>query len=189
MYIGNQNRELVRGVDALRDIDGIEVILKIISAGFGIVAENDWIPPYDCTFTGMKKSYILARSHQLDIAKDFYELYSAGFDLIYLALGTRYCWAIASELPASSDTIMIGFNDALSRSNMVRIPSDHRIVHALSVRGYKIHGVTGFKGDLLRVLAESALKSRNPYREVLKWKQPSQLRDLILRLSGLSEQY
>ena len=43
LYIGNQNRELVNGVDLLRQIEKIEIKFSILSAGFGLVDENDLI--------------------------------------------------------------------------------------------------------------------------------------------------
>jgi hypothetical protein len=47
MYIGNQKRELMKCVDILREIKGVKVDFYIISAGFGLLHENDMIPPYD----------------------------------------------------------------------------------------------------------------------------------------------
>ena len=47
MYTGSQNRELVKGVDLLREIEGVEVDYYILSAGFGLLMENKKIPPYD----------------------------------------------------------------------------------------------------------------------------------------------
>ena len=69
---------------------------------------------------------------------------------------------------------------------MLCIPSAHEIVSAFSGNGYKIHGVTGFKGDLFRILADYALKQKNPYRELVAWAHPVYLRDLIMKLGKLA---
>ena len=186
MYTGNQNRELVKGVLLLRKIAETEVDLKIISAGFGFLDENELIPPYECSFSGMKRSQIISRSERLEIGADFEQICKIGFDLIYLALGTDYFLALGDRWKKLARTTVIGFNKKLIEAFTLRIPSGHKIVHALSEKGYKIHGVTGFKGDLLRILAEHALKTQDPRYEILKWKQPSYLQDLIQRISGFS---
>jgi hypothetical protein len=186
MYIGHQNRELVNGVDLLRRIDNTEVYLKIISAGFGLLDERKKIPPYDCSFSGMKKSQIIERANNLEISKDFAKLCMNKFDLIYLALGNDYFHSLGDEWKKGLCAAVVGFNKTLSGPNILRIPSNHRIVHALSTRGYKIHGVTGYKGDLLRILANHALSCKYPYQELLGWRNRTTLQNLILHLSGLS---
>ena len=85
LYTGNQNRELVTGIDLLRQIENTEVKFSIISAGFGLVRENDSLPTYDCSFSSMKKSQIQDRSELLGIPSDFEKLITSGFDLVYLA--------------------------------------------------------------------------------------------------------
>ena len=90
LYTGNQNRELVKGVDLLRRIEKTEIQFSILSAGFGLVDENDMIPSYDCSFTGMRKSQIQERAEWLNISSDFKELLATGFDLVYLALSMNY---------------------------------------------------------------------------------------------------
>ncbi|MDF1537691.1 MAG: hypothetical protein P1Q69_02170 [Candidatus Thorarchaeota archaeon] len=90
MYTGNQSRELVGAVDLLRTIAKIEVHLFIISAGFGILKEDELIPPYECSFTGMKKTEIRERASLLSIDSDFRKICKTRYDLSYLALGSTY---------------------------------------------------------------------------------------------------
>ena len=185
LYIGNQNRELVNGVDLLRQIEKIEIKFSILSAGFGLVDENDLIPPYDCSFTGMRKLQIQERAEWLNISSDFKELLATGFDLVYLALGKNYFLTLGSDWKNKVETMILGFNRALSDGTLLCIPSAHDIVRAFSQNGHKIHGITGFKGDLLRILANYALKQKNPYRELLGWTHPVYLRDLVMKLGNL----
>lgn len=185
LYIGNQNRELVKGVDLLRQIENTEIRFSILSAGFGLVEENDMIPPYDCSFTGMRKSQIQERAEWLNISSDFKELLETGFDLVYLALGKRYFLTLGNDWKDKTETMILGFNRALSEGKLLCIPSAHDIVIAFSQSGHKIHGITGFKGDLLRILACYALKQNNPYRELLGWTHPVYLRDLVMKLGNL----
>jgi len=185
LYTGNQNRELVKGVDLLRQIEKTEVKLSIISAGFGLVGEKDALPPYDCSFSEMGKFQIQERAKWLNIPSDFAKLLVSGFDLIYLALGKKYFLTLGEEWMNKSDSTIIGFNQVLTEDTMLCIPSAHEIVSAFSRNGYKIHGVTGFKGDLFRILADHALKQKNPYKELVAWAHPIHLRDLVMKLGNL----
>ena len=185
LYTGNQNRELVKGVDILRQIEKTEVKLSIISAGFGLVDEKEKLPAYDCSFSGMRKSQIQERAESLEISSNFEKLMSSGFDVVYLALGEKYFLTLGDEWKSNSDTTIIGFNGSLCEKKMLCIPSAHEIVSSFSRNGHKIHGITGFKGDLLRILASYALKQKNPYRELLAWIHPVYLRDLVMKLGNL----
>ncbi|MHA1137752.1 MAG: hypothetical protein ACTSSE_14825 [Candidatus Thorarchaeota archaeon] len=185
LYTGNQNRELVHGVDLLRQIEKTEVMLSIISAGFGLVAEQDTLPTYECSFSGMKKSQILKRAKLLGIPSDFEELITSGYDLVYLALGKKYFLTLGDEWKSKSSTTIIGFDSSLSEEQMLCIPSAHEIVSSFSQNSHKIHGVTGFKGDLLRILANHALNQENSYRELLAWTHPVYFRDLVMKLGNL----
>ncbi len=185
MYTGNQNRELVKGVDYLRQIEKTEVKFHIISAGFGLVEENILLPSYDCSFSGMRKSQIQERAEWLGIPLNFQKLLTSGFDLVYLALGKKYFLTLGEEWKTKNNTTIIGFDRSVSEEQMLCIPSAHEIVSSFSQNGHKIHGITGFKGDLLRILANHILKQKNPYRELLAWTHPVYLRDLVMKLGNL----
>jgi len=189
LYTGNQNRELVKGVDLLRQIEKTEVKLFIISAGFGLVEENDMLPTYDCSFSSMKKSEIQERAEWLGIPSNFKKLITSGYDLVYLALGKKYFLTLGDGWMSTSSTTIIGFDKWLSGEQMLCIPSAYEIVSSYSQNGHKIHGVTGFKGDLLRILANHALHQKNPYRELLAWTHPVYLRDLVMNLGNLETWY
>jgi len=185
LYTGNQNRELVKGVDLLRQIPMVHVKFYIISAGFGLVEENDILPPYDCTFSGMKKNEIRERAGLLGISSEFEKLLTSRFDLIYLALGADYFLTLDETWFNDSDKSIIGFHRSLSGDGMLCIPSAHEIVSSFSQNGHKIHGITGFKGDLLRILAKYALKMSDPYEELLRWTYPEYLREVVMRLGSV----
>jgi len=185
LYTGYQNRELVKGVDLLRQIPQVGVTFYIISAGFGLVDENDTLPSYDCTFSGMKKNEIRERATLLSIPSDFKKLLASNFDLIYLALGRDYFLALGENWLTGINHPIIGFHRILSRDGMLCIPSAHEIVSSFSQKGHKIHGITGFKGDLLRILANYALESHNPYEELRSWTRLNFLRELVAKIGGV----
>lgn len=185
LYTGNQNRELVHGVDLLRQIEHAEVDYYIISAGFGLVEEMDILPSYDCSFSGMKTSQIHERAEWLGIPSDFEEVITTGYDMVYLALGKKYFSTLGGDWMHKAQPTLIGFDSSLSGEKMLHIPSAHEIVSSFSQNGHKIHGITGFKGDLLRILANHALNQENSYRELLAWIHPIYLRDVIMSLGNL----
>jgi len=171
MYTGPQSTELIKAVDLLRKILYIEVQVVIISAGFGILQEQDLVP-------------VRKRSEELNLRSSFTSLINKNLDLIYLALGKRYLAALGTDSLAKIQTPTIVFHQQESE-HLIQIPCSAETVKAFSKRGHKIHGVVGFKGDLLRVLARYALERFRPYNEVKKWVNPSYLRKLIYHLGGL----
>jgi hypothetical protein len=170
-------------LDILRSIRDVEVHLYIVSAGFGLLEENEKVPPYECSFTGMKKSEIKDRSQQLAIPSSFARVCETRYDLLYLALGKDYLTAIGLEWITNVVGTVVMFDPKIIVDSSVIIASGPDIVKALSHQGHKIHGITGFKGDLLRILASYALSQDNPYREVAAWTDPSFLQDLVETLS------
>lgn len=52
LYRGQQHTRLMRGVDAARQ-GGHRVAVSIVSAGYGLLAGDATVAPYECTFQGM----------------------------------------------------------------------------------------------------------------------------------------
>jgi hypothetical protein len=185
MYTGPQNTELVKAVDMLRTIPNVETHFAIISAGFGVLQDTELVPPYDCSFSTMRISEVRKRSSDLKIQQVLSQLMRNDFDLIYLALGKRYMLALGKDTLDSVWSTMLVFHGQES-SRMIRIPCDAKTVKVFSKQGNKIHGVVGFKGDLLRILTQYAIGRRSPASEVEKWTNASYLRNLVYQLGGLS---
>ena len=186
MYTGPQSSELVRAVDLLRTIPGVVVQLVIISAGFGTLQEEDLVPPYDCSFTSMKMAKLRKQAEKLQIEESFTKLIENDFDLIYLALGKRYSAALGEGALTMLETPTVAFH-IQSSDYLIRIPCKATTAQSFSRCGHKIHGVVGFKGDLLRVLVQYALETGNPRSEVRKWTDTTYLQKLIYRLGGLGK--
>lgn len=184
MYTGPQNTELVKGVDLLRNIPEVEVQLVIVSAGFGILNEYDLVPPYDCSFTKMKMAEVRKRAEDLELRPSFLRLIDHHFDLVYCALGKRYLSALGKDILTNIQTPSIVFHKDRDE-HLIRIPCSADTVKAFSNHGHRIHGVVGFKGDLLRILAKHALDQPHPYCVVNNWTKSYYIRNLIHHLSGL----
>lgn len=185
MYTGNQNRELVKGVDKLRTIPGFSVDLFIISAGFGFLSEDELVPPYECSFSLMKRSAIITRSKRLEIPTSFGQICQRTYDLMYLALGKNYLFSLGPSWPSHITCPTVMFDDSYHYRDLIHIPAGNKTVKSFSIKGKKVHGAAGFKGDLLRILAEYALSRDVPYDEVIGWKDPSYFRQLVNDLGGL----
>ncbi|MFW9909100.1 MAG: hypothetical protein ACFFEF_11025 [Candidatus Thorarchaeota archaeon] len=179
MYTGNQNQQLVRGVDLLRKIEDAHIDFYIISAGFGFLHEAESVPPYECTFAGMKKELLLGRSRALKIEKDFAENCVNRYDFLYLALGKDYFTALGDDWLSQESGVVFQFVDQNPKSNVLWFPSGNDTVQAFSSNGFKVHGASGFKGDLLRILANYVLSEPDPYSELIGWTEPSYLKQLF----------
>ncbi len=187
MYTGHQNRELVTGVDGLRAVRGIRVDLYIISAGFGVLNENTLIPPYECSFNNMKKATILERAEHLGIEEAFRDICGRNYDLLYIALSKKYMIAIGEQFLCGIDGTTLVFHKQKMEPRAVYVPSGSAAVKCFSQQGFKIHGVVGFKGDLLRILMTYAREKKNAYSELHSWKDPLKLRTIIYKLGRLEE--
>lgn len=99
MYTGRQHTYVVQAVDQLRALlkDAAHVEFRIISAGYGLLAENDVIVPYEATFNGMRKAdmHRYARS-VLHLPQKVRDLV-AQFDLAFFLLGESYLQVLDIE--------------------------------------------------------------------------------------------
>jgi hypothetical protein len=94
MYTGQQHIRLMRGVEALRNSGSYEIDLRIVSAGYGLIAGDTPIAPYECTFQTMKMHEIVEWSNYLGIPERVRQLFQQSADLILVALGEQYLSAL-----------------------------------------------------------------------------------------------
>jgi hypothetical protein len=134
----------------------------------------------------MKKSGIIARSEILNIPRNFATLCNEGFDLMYLALGREYLRALGDEWWTHCNPMTICFNKIRLHENIIVLPAHSQIVKSFSNNGFKIHGVTGFKGDLLRILGEFAVGQKIPFEEVISWPDSDYLGKLFCKLGNIA---
>lgn len=95
MYTGLQHRYLMDGVRTVRKWkDGFDIDVAIISAGYGVVAEDDVIAPYERAFNGKPKAEIRELSDRLDIPEESRQFLAEPADLILVLLGGKYLHAV-----------------------------------------------------------------------------------------------
>jgi hypothetical protein len=89
LYTGRQHVHLMRGVYAAREA-GLNVDVCILSAGYGLIAENRMIAPYECTFAGQPKREIQRWARELRIPAAVRQWCAEDSDLALVLLGDDY---------------------------------------------------------------------------------------------------
>ena len=92
LYTGDQHVRVMRGVDRINGRPrGVQAHVRIVSAGFGLVEADDYLHPYNCTFSGMQKKEIRRHGDYLDIPEDVKDaLEEEGWALHIVILGREY---------------------------------------------------------------------------------------------------
>lgn len=159
LYQGLQHREVMRGVALLRQTFGDgSVDVAIISAGFGVIREQQLLPPYEATFADLSTSRILSLSQRLRIPQKMNELLTKNtYDGVFFLLGENYL--ISLGLPFVSEPLCPCFFLASSGSQK-RIPKRNRY-HIVPVgkddaTAFR-YNLIGLKGHLFRLFAEQII--------------------------------
>jgi len=150
MYTGQQHRYLMAGLEKVRKVYGSAVVdLHIISAGYGLLAENDDIVPYNVTFSGLNKVDLLARSNSLQLHERV-EALIAGYDLVFFLLGKEYVQAL--QLPFEvPDTVTQVFLLGTSYKKLIPdLPNIHFVSAGKSLRAELNTTQTALKGFVLK---------------------------------------
>lgn len=154
LYTGRQQGFVKEAVRRLRE-RGHTVERYFVSAGFGLVGEDELLPPYETTFGSMSVDTIRDRSEKLRIQEDLSRvLTQSEYDVVFFTLGSDYYTSIdidemVQEVPA--DRIGVVFNRELvdeQFDNIVSVPA--------RTEDAKKHGkiVVGLKGYYLKNFAK-----------------------------------
>lgn len=129
LYQGRQQEFITEAIALLSDTN-TSVDRVFISAGFGVVDEDDELPVYDVTFSDMCASEIDERAEKLGINTDLRELIAEGdYDLVFMPLGNDYYRSagLDSLLPTvPSDTTVVLFNQEereTEHENVLSLPA------------------------------------------------------------------
>jgi len=167
LYRGSLNISINSAVTQLRDF--FDVSFYIISAGFGIVEENELVPPYNCSFSQMNNEDLIERARLLRIPDDFQEIIEKEKpDLMYLALGKTYLTALG-EWDKALPCATIAFTESTSKK-VITLPANNIAVQEVTHLGIgPIHGVVGYKGDLLLLTTRFVKNNqKNPEKALLE---------------------
>ncbi|MGG3471317.1 tRNA-guanine transglycosylase DpdA [Neobacillus pocheonensis] len=90
MYTGRQHLWIMEGINNLREKYGDSIVdLAIVSAGYGLVSEDQEIVPYNVTFANMKKDELTDWSNKLKINEHTSEKIKS-YDMVFFLLGEEY---------------------------------------------------------------------------------------------------
>ena len=169
MYTGQQHRHLMAGLEEIRKVYGSAVVdLHIISAGYGLLAEDDDIVPYNVTFSGLNKVDLLARSNSLQLHERV-ETLIAGYDLVFFLLGKEYVQALQlpCEVPDTVTQIFLlgtGYRKLIPDSpNVHFVPAGSGLARELGVMGVALKGFV-FK-QLCEIVCREGLRVFERIRE------------------------
>lgn len=152
LYDGRQQRKITEAVDQLRAVD-VDVDRCFVSAGFGLVDEDQELPAYDVTFRN--ESHARERGEKLGLYSSVSNAAREQFDIVFFPLGEQYYEAmnvdqIVPEL--AEDALVVVFNREELDShneNVLSLPAN-------TETGSKYGGgVIGVKGSYLQNFAEN----------------------------------
>ncbi|MEG3438299.1 tRNA-guanine transglycosylase DpdA [Pannus brasiliensis CCIBt3594] len=155
MYRGVQHLRVMEGVKILRKaLSGGVVDLAIISAGYGLIKENDRIAPYEVTFKTMKGEEIDEWAKKLKIRESF-ETIIKNYNLIFVLLGEQYLRSLQLPIETSSQQKIIFLASPSSRKYLYSssAPSFVLPLSNLEAKQYG-YGLVGLKGFLFKQFAQ-----------------------------------
>ena len=147
LYRGQQHIRLMRGVEVAREL-GHQISVSIVSAGYGLLAGNDAVVPYECTFSGMSVRERREWAGRLALAESVGQLLGRPADAAIVLLGDDYFNACAptGQLPGGVPTIVLcGARTAL---RIQPAPNVHPVVLQESDTRRFGCGLVGLKGEV-----------------------------------------
>lgn len=173
LYRGQHHVRLMRGVQAARDA-GVDVDLRIVSAGYGLVRGEDELAPYECTFQGMGIGQRREWARHVDIPRSVKRALAEPCSLALILLGEDYLAACDFD-----DSLTLGGPALLfcapslaltlpAVENLTLVPVGRREARQFSC------GLVSLKGELgARVLTQAAAgvtpAPDASARQLLKW--------------------
>jgi hypothetical protein len=179
MYTGQQHLYMMEGIRTLRRA-GVEVDLKIVSAGYGLVDEAQEIAPYNVTFSGMTDSEIRPWADHLSIPGAIRQSVK-GHSLVFFLLGKQYLTAIKPPLQVSTGQRLVFFAK----------PAESRRLHGPGITlapagqaecGRFHSGTIALKGAMFRALAMGIASAPERHLAAIQSDSTDQTLQMLLTL-------
>jgi hypothetical protein len=155
LYTGEQHVRLMRGIEAITTARAeINIDLRILSAGYGLIEGDRKIAPYEQTFNDMGKLELEAWSETLGVPTSMRAVLSQPFDVGLLLLGETYLAAASLDAKVKVGGPVIAFcgKPAVPKlgaiANITPIQLSNQEAKRFSC------GMVGLKGELARRLLE-----------------------------------
>lgn len=147
LYRGQQHLRLMRGVTAARKA-GLVVDVSIVSAGYGLVAGDELLAPYERTFQGMPRRERRALARRLGIPAAVRQLFHEPADLIIVLLGDDYLDACDLQEDFELRAPMLVLCGASAALRLPRLTGLRPVVlHRDDTRRFAC-GLVGLKGEI-----------------------------------------
>lgn len=154
LYTGLQHQRLMRGVLTAEKASGLDVDLRVLSAGYGIVAGDRLLAPYETTFATMKTAELRSWAQQLSVPSAFRYLVREPYDLALILLGDDYLAACQIDAGVSFGGPTLLFCGKAAAKKLPALPKLH--VTTLGNPDAKRFscGLVGLKGELAARILE-----------------------------------
>ncbi|MBD2101025.1 tRNA-guanine transglycosylase DpdA [Leptolyngbya sp. FACHB-261] len=167
MYTGMQHLQVMEGVQILRQSLGQEAVkVFILSAGYGLIPEDQDIAPYEVTFNSMK-------SREVDVWAQFLQVHKAlekaiqGYELVFVLLGENYLRAINLPIETRPEQTLIFLASARGAKSIQGMSAKTFVLPLSNVDAKRYsYGLVGLKGFLLKRFAEATSKELNLVQSV-----------------------
>jgi hypothetical protein len=175
LYTGKQHLYMMNGISRLRSRFGAPACsLKVISAGYGLVDEEQPIVPYNATSQRKRSKWILDRSRRLGIPEAVRTAIRS-FDCVMFLLGKEYLMSI--ELPLHPS---LGQRFVFFTSN-IRLPFDRASTIVPAGRAETRFGavILALKGKMFGHFASGLCRHPDRWSEVCSDETPQTVLSLI----------
>lgn len=154
LYTGAQHLQAMEGVNALRQALGSQAVdVMILSAGYGLIPENQVIVPYEVSFNTMTGQQIEEWSHFLNIHTTL-EQTIRHYDLIFVLLGENYIRSLSLPIEVNPEQTFIFLTSQGSLRYINRLEAN-KFTFPLTNSQAKHYGygLVGLKGFLFKKFA------------------------------------
>jgi hypothetical protein len=175
LYVGQQHRYMMKGIACLRQKFGeSSCSVRIVSAGYGLVEEEQSMVPYEATFQNKGLALIRERARQLGIPEAVHSAVR-GYECAMFLLGKEYLHAI-SPLPHPAP----GQRFVFFISNF-QLPFDPNLTVVPTGRAEVRFGAgsISLKGKMFEHLAAELCRSPEMWDKVCSDETPTTILNLI----------
>lgn len=171
LYRGQQHVRLMRGIRAARDTSlksmaALSVELWILSAGYGLVSEDEIIAPYRCTFQEMTANALRQWSTTRGIGLQFRRVLAQPYDLAIVLLGGLYLKACALDGSVKLGGLTLLFCGARTASMLPTLAHLRSVVLTnKNTRDFRC-GQVGLKGEIAARLLTRLSADNNMIRSL-----------------------
>jgi len=181
LYTGQQHVRLMSSVDSIRahDEPSLAIDLFVLSAGYGLVPGERELPPYEITFSGMRKKELREWADNLNIPSDIREVLKQPYDLAFILLGDNYLEACSldSMVNLGGPTIMF-----CGKSKAGKLP-DIKQLNKIGLGNMEAKrfscALIGLKGEIVSILLKALNSGDITISKLLGTNQPLDLIDTL----------